>query len=104
MRTNPYVPSFSKIAAKITEPWVGACVCASGNQVWKGNIGTFTAKPTNIPAKIQTWAFLAIPAPFSTRYGIAKLSAPVLKNIARKATSMSAEPNMVYKKNFSEAY
>ena len=53
MRTKPYVPSFSRIAARITEPWVGAWVWASGSQVWNGNIGTFTAKPTNMPAKIQ---------------------------------------------------
>jgi len=33
-----------------------------------------------------------------------KLSAPVLKNNARKATNISAEPNMVYKKNLSDAY
>ena len=53
MRTKPYVPSFSRIAARITEPCVGAWVWASGSQVWNGNIGTLTAKPTNIPAKIQ---------------------------------------------------
>ena len=33
IHTNPYVPNFSKIAAKMTEPCVGACVCASGNHV-----------------------------------------------------------------------
>ena len=53
MRTKPYVPSFSRIAARITEPCVGAWVWASGSQVWNGNIGTFTAKPMNMPAKIQ---------------------------------------------------
>jgi hypothetical protein len=31
------------IAARITEPPVGASTCASGNQVCTGNIGTFTA-------------------------------------------------------------
>ena len=53
MRTKPYVPSFSRIAARITEPCVGAWVWASGSQVWNGNIGTLTAKPRNMPAKIQ---------------------------------------------------
>jgi hypothetical protein len=67
MRMNPYVPNFSKMAAKMTEPCVGACVCASGNQVWNGNIGTFTAKPMNIPAKIQICTLRAIAPPFSTR-------------------------------------
>ena len=42
-RRNPYVPIFSNTPAKMTEPPVGACVCASGNQVCSGKIGTFTA-------------------------------------------------------------
>src|SRR5437868_14811701 len=45
-RRKPYVPIFSRTLARITEPAVGASVCASGSQVWNGNIGTFTAKPT----------------------------------------------------------
>jgi len=43
-RMNPYAPSFSMIAARITEPAVGASVWASGSQVWNGNIGTLIAK------------------------------------------------------------
>ena len=42
---NPYVPIFSSTAARMTEPAVGASVCASGSQVWNGNIGTLTANP-----------------------------------------------------------
>ena len=61
MRTNPYVPSFSRIAARMTEPCVGASVWASGSQVWNGNIGTLTAKPMNMPAKIQIAVFVATP-------------------------------------------
>jgi len=45
-RRNPYVPIFSRTLARITDPAVGASTCASGSQVWNGNIGTFTAKPT----------------------------------------------------------
>src|SRR5260370_24748873 len=45
-RRNPYVPIFSRTLARITEPAVGASVCASGSQVWNGNMGTFTANPT----------------------------------------------------------
>src|SRR5204862_406389 len=52
-RTNPYVPNFSRMAARITEPTVGASVWASGSQVWNGNIGTLMAKPMNSPAKIS---------------------------------------------------
>src|SRR5437879_8292811 len=44
-RRKPYVPIFSSTAARITEPAVGASVCASGSHVWNGNIGTLIAKP-----------------------------------------------------------
>ena len=40
-------------AARITEPAVGASVCASGSQVWNGNIGTLTAKPRKNARKIH---------------------------------------------------
>src|SRR5438552_16973934 len=43
-RRNPYVPIFRRTADRITEPAVGASVCASGNHVWNGNIGTLMAK------------------------------------------------------------
>ena len=39
------MPIFRRTAARITEPAVGASVCASGSQVWNGNIGTLIAKP-----------------------------------------------------------
>src|SRR6516165_5269100 len=45
-RIKPYVPIFSRTPARITEPAVGASTCASGNQVWNGNIGTLMANPT----------------------------------------------------------
>ena len=41
---KPKPPSFNKIPAKITDPAVGASQCASGNQIWKGIRGIFTAK------------------------------------------------------------
>src|SRR5271157_6569142 len=44
-RRKPYVPIFSRTLARITEPAVGASTCASGSQVWNGNIGTLMAKP-----------------------------------------------------------
>jgi alkaline phosphatase len=42
-RKIPYVPSFNNTPAKITDPAVGASTCASGNQIWNGNMGTLTA-------------------------------------------------------------
>src|SRR3954451_11203053 len=95
----------------MTEPCVGASVCASGSHVWKGNIGTFTAKPMNMPAKIQIAVFLAIPPPFWRNHwnlneassGVALLFF-VMTNKAMNDTSINAEPNIVYRKNFSDAY
>jgi hypothetical protein len=42
---KPYVPIFRRTAARMTEPAVGASVCASGSHVWNGNIGTLMANP-----------------------------------------------------------
>src|SRR3981189_2979329 len=42
-RRNPYVPIFSRTLARMTDPAVGASTCASGSQVWNGNIGTLMA-------------------------------------------------------------
>ena len=47
------MPIFSITAARITEPAVGASVCASGSQVWNGNIGTLIAKPKKKARKIH---------------------------------------------------
>src|ERR687898_854669 len=52
-RMKPYVPIFRSTAARMTEPAVGASVCASGSQVWNGNIGTLTAKPRKNARKTQ---------------------------------------------------
>src|SRR5438128_4401235 len=56
-RMNPYVPIFRRTAARITEPAVGASVCASGSQVWNGNIGTLIAKPRKKVRKIHHCRF-----------------------------------------------
>src|SRR6266571_2351624 len=54
-RMKPYVPIFSKTPARMTDPAVGASVCASGSQVWNGNIGTLMAKAKKKPQKSQTF-------------------------------------------------
>jgi len=53
-RTKPYAPSFNMIAARITEPPVGASTCASGSQVWNGHIGTFTAEKNGFTGTLRT--------------------------------------------------
>src|ERR1700751_1785654 len=59
-RIKPYVPIFSKTPARITEPAVGASTCASGSQVWNGNIGTLIANPRKNAKNNQTAAGPAI--------------------------------------------
>src|SRR5277367_3811792 len=59
-RTNPYVPIFSRTPARMTEPAVGASTCASGSQVWNGNIGTLIAKPRKKAKNSHTAAGPAI--------------------------------------------
>ncbi len=39
------MPIFKSTPARMTEMGVGASTCASGSQVWKGNIGILMAKP-----------------------------------------------------------
>ena len=105
------MPSFNRIAARITEPTVGASVWASGSHVWNGNIGTFTPKPTNMPAKIQIWVAPRIPAPATSvraRMSKVRSDSPVAgsvdrKNRARNDSSISAEPNSVNRKNLIDA-
>ena len=55
-RMNPYVPIFRRTPARMTEPAVGASVCASGSHVWNGNIGTLIEKPRKNARKTQNWS------------------------------------------------
>src|SRR5690349_14272919 len=71
-RKNPYVPIFSKTAARITDPAVGASTCASGSHVWNGNIGTLIANPTKNARNTHHWKFLA-------KYGAIAWKANTLK-------------------------
>ena len=49
------------IAASITEPAVGASVCASGSHVWNGNIGTLIAKARKNARNAPSWSASANP-------------------------------------------
>jgi energy-coupling factor transporter ATP-binding protein EcfA2 len=53
-RKRPYVPIFRSTAASSTEPPVGACTCASGNQVCSGKSGTFTRNAIAKPRKTKS--------------------------------------------------
>ena len=49
---KPYPAIFKSIAARITEPAVGASTWASGNQVCTGHIGVLTA---NEPFEVKSF-------------------------------------------------
>ena len=105
-RNRPNVPIFKSTPAKITDPPVGAWVCASGNQVCNGNKGTLTAnaiaKATNNqrPVSVEKFAFSAISM-------MSNVSTPTSRRartaVATMPTNMNAEPAIVYRKNFVAA-
>ena len=103
MRTKPYVPSLRSTAAKITEPTVGACVWASGNHVWNGNIGTLMPKPMNMPRKMSTCEDNATPWSAVGSARMSKVCGFARKNMAKKLRIISAEPKSVNRKNLSDA-
>ena len=92
----------------MTEPPVGAWVCASGSHVCNGNIGTFTAnaianaKNNHRPVEAAKLACSAI----STRSKVMRPT-PLLRArtaVVMMPTNMNADPNIVYRKNFVAAY
>ena len=72
-RTKPYVPILRRTAARITEPAVGASMCASGSHVWNGNIGTLIAKPKKNAKKSQICSSGGMPAATAVSFSIEKV-------------------------------
>jgi hypothetical protein len=100
--TNPYVPIFSRMPARCTEPTVGASVCASGSHVWNGHMGTLMANPRNSPMNAMFWKVGSKPA--CCRAMMSNVCGSARKYMARKARSMNTLPNNVYRKNLMAAY
>src|SRR3954470_10162879 len=102
-RRNPKVPSLSMMLARTTEPAVGASTCASGSQVWNGNIGTFTAnarkKATNIQVVAAWLRDKLVSAASYEKFGTPVAGSPMLNPMYRIATSISSDPIIVYRKN-----
>ena len=67
-------------------------------------MGTLMAKPMNRPPKMSSCVLCVIVSAFAARNSIEKLSPPVLKNRARKLSSIKADPNNVNRKNLIAAY
>src|SRR6202049_2335861 len=78
-RTNPYVPIFSKTPARMTEPAVGASVCASGSQVWNGNIGTLIANAKKKAQNRSTCVCASNCGNDASSVGMSKVPPPALK-------------------------
>ena len=74
-------------------PAVGASTCASGSQVWNGNMGTLIAKARKKATNTQRCSTCEA-ADISS--GMASMSkVPVWRRIARIATSISTLPAKV---------
>ena len=94
------MPILRSTPARITDPAVGASVCASGSQVCSGNSGTLTAKA----AKNARNSHLAVPSsspPGAHAVSVrrSKVRWPVAdwcrNPSARRPTSRNAEPAIV---------
>src|SRR3954468_17753304 len=90
-RIRPYAPSLSMIAARMTEPAVGAWTWASGSQVWNGNIGTLIANARKKARKANIWSVGSNDACLSISKSNACAHVPVVdwyaNAVARIATS-----------------
>src|ERR1700686_4607345 len=98
-RIKPYVPIFSRTPARMTEPAVGASVCASGSQVWNGNIGTLMANAKKKAQNSSTCECVSNCEADPSSVGMSNVAAPALKYSARIPSSMMTEPTSVYRKN-----
>src|SRR5438477_9893635 len=87
-RKKPYPPIFKRMAARMTEPAVGASTCASGSQVWTGHIGIFTAKEAKKANQAQVCS--ATGKPCFSNVGMSVV--PASQYIAMMASSISTEP------------
>src|ERR1700747_3543495 len=87
-RRNPYPPILSRIAARMTEPAVGASTWASGSQVCTGHIGNFTANEAK-KASQNHFCIEGAKAVFSST---SMSLVPAVQYIVMIASSISSEP------------
>src|SRR5438445_13030891 len=90
-RRKPYPPILSRIAARITEPAVGASTWASGSQVCTGHIGIFTAKE----AKNASHAQVCNECGTAVCINVGMSVVPAFQYSAMIASSISTEPSSV---------
>src|SRR5258708_39098344 len=99
-RRKPYPPILSVMAARITEPPVGASTGASGSHVCTGHIGTLTAKDMDMARKIN---FCAVSV--SAARGKSRISKRPLLCWYREMneTSVRGEPSSVQRQYLTSA-
>src|SRR3954463_6333477 len=90
-RRKPYPPIFRRIAARITEPAVGASTCASGSQVWTGHIGILTANEAKNANHAQVCNERGTAVCISTGMSVV----PAFQYSAMIASSINTEPSRV---------
>ena len=94
---KPYPAIFNKIAANITDPAVGASTWASGNQVWTGHIGVFTANELKKASHNKFWYSLGI----CISYICVMSVVPVNQKINIIASNIKTDPKRVKRKNLN---
>src|SRR5580692_1898822 len=90
-RRKPYPPIFRRIAARITEPAVGASTCASGSQVCTGHIGIFTANEAKNASQAQVCRDRGTAVCISVGMSVV----PAFQYSAMIASSINTEPSSV---------
>src|SRR6201990_2570527 len=90
-RRKPEPPIFNRIAARITDPAVGASTCASGSQVCTGHIGIFTAKD----AKNDSHAQVCNERGTAVCISVGMSVVPAFQYSAMIASSIKTEPSSV---------
>ncbi len=86
------------------EPAVGASTCASGSQVWNGNIGSLMAKASPNARKTQNWKSLENVLRIAMSSGsesVREPSGPDASHTATIPTSITRLPARVKITNFS---
>ena len=71
------------------EPAVGASTCASGSQVWNGNIGTLIANPARSSKKINTCGLDHDPT--SCHLGQGRVASPRVSSGIEKVRTLAGE-------------
>src|SRR6266567_7509380 len=90
-RRKPYPPIFNRIAARITEPAVGASTWASGSQVCTGHIGIFTANEAKNASHAQVCKLCGTAVCISVGMSVV----PAFQYSAMIASSIKTEPSSV---------